>query len=364
MDFNAFLKLVSPAAISANWTEAQTAADPYLGEALFPRKQKAGLELSWIKGNKGLPISLMPSAFDVQATYRDRIGVSRVETEMPFFREGFKIKEKDRQNILRASDTKDPYVREIIATIFDDAAQLIEGARVVAERQRMQLLFAENGNVGISIQANGVDYTYDYDPEVGGVRKWKSTNYFEIGAANSQLKWDDPDHSDPLSDIQTGKDAVADKGGITRMIAMNNVTFRKLRNNKKILNKFMTNIGVSVAVAGDGDIIKVLKDSLELDGIVIYNKKYQDESKNTHKFCPDGYVALLPDGAIGDTYLGTTPEEADLQGKSIADVSIVDTGVAVTQVLNAHPVNVNTYVSEIVLPSYERMDQVAPLKVF
>ena len=87
MDFNAFLKLVSPAAISANWTEAQTAADPYLGEALFPRKQKAGLELSWIKGNKGLPISLMPSAFDVQATYRDRIGVSRVETEMPFFRE-------------------------------------------------------------------------------------------------------------------------------------------------------------------------------------------------------------------------------------------------------------------------------------
>jgi len=360
MDFNAFLKLVSPAAISMNWTEAQTAADPYLGEALFPRKQKAGLDLSWIKGNKGLPISLMPSAFDAQATYRDRIGVSKVETEMPFFREGFKIKEKDRQNILRAIDTNDPYVREIIATVFDDASQLIEGARVVAERERMQLLFAENGNVGITIKANGVDYTYNYDAN----GTWKSTNYFEIGENNSQLKWTDPDHSDPLADIQTGKDAVADKGGITRMIAMNNVTFRTLRNNKKILNKFITNIGVAVGVAGDGDIVNVLKDSLELDGIVIYNKKYQDESKQTHKFCPDGYVALLPDGAIGDTYLGTTPEEADLQGKSIAEVSIVDSGVAVAQVLNAHPVNVNTYVSEIVLPSYERMDQVALLKVF
>lgn len=360
MDFNAFLKLVSPAAISANWTEAQTAADPYLGEALFPRKQKAGLDLSWIKGNKGLPISLMPSAFDAQATYRDRIGVSRVETEMPFFREGFKIKEKDRQNILRAIDTNDPYVREIIAAIFDDANQLIEGARVVAERERMQLLFAEDGNVGITIKANGVDYTYNYDPNSA----WKSTNYFEIGSANPQLKWTDPDHSDPLGDIQTGKDAVADKGGITKMIAMNNTTFRTLRGNKKILNKFITNIGVAVGVAADGDIVNVLKDSLELDGIVIYNKKYQDESKQTHKFVPDGYVALLPDGAIGDTYLGTTPEEADLQGKSIADVSIVDTGVAVAQVLNPHPVNVNTYVSEIVLPSYERMDQVALLKVY
>lgn len=358
MDFNAFLKLVSPAAISMNWTEAQTAADPYLGEALFPRKQKAGLDLKWIKGNKGLPISLMPSAFDAQATYRDRIGVKSIETEMPFFREGFKIKEQDRQNVLRAIDTNDPYIREIIATIFDDANQLIEGARVVAERERMQLLFAENGNVGIKIVANGVTYEYNYDPN----GSWKASNYFAI--TDPQKKWDDPDHSDPMADIQEAKDAISDKGGLSKMIAMNNVTFRALRQNKKILNKFITSTGIAVGVAGDGDIIKVLKDSLELDGIVIYNKKYQDESKATHKFVPDGYVAVLPDGALGDTYLGTTPEEADLQGKSIADVAIVDTGVAVTQVLNPHPVNVNTYVSEIVLPSYERMDHVALLKVF
>ena len=135
MDFTNFLKLVKPAAIAANWTEAQTNADPYLGEALFPRKQKAGLDLSWIKGSKGLPISLMPSVFDAKATFRDRIGVTRTETEMPFFREGFKIKEKDRQNILRAMDTNDPYVREILARVFDDANELIEGARVVAEME-------------------------------------------------------------------------------------------------------------------------------------------------------------------------------------------------------------------------------------
>lgn len=357
MDFNSFLKLVSPKAISANWTEAQTAADPYMGEALFPRKQKAGLDLRWIKGSKGLPISLMPSAFDAQATYRDRIGVKSFETEMPFFREGMKIKEKDRQNILRAIDTNDPYIREIISTIFDDAGQLLEGARVVAERERMQLLFAENGNVGITIKANGVDYTYNYDPD----GTWKSTNYIAL-IGNKQ--WSDAEHSDPFADIQNGKDRVADKGGKTTMLAMNSTTFRSLRGNAKILNKFITRTGVAVATAGDGDIANVLKESLDLEGIVIYDKKYQDEDKQTHKFCPDGYVALLPGGALGDTYLGTTPEEADLQGKSIADVAIVDTGVAVTQVINPHPVNVNTYVSEIVLPSYEQMDKVALLKVF
>jgi len=357
MDFNAFLKLVSPAAIAMNWNTAATAMDPYAGEVLFPRKQKAGLDLKWIKGNKGLPVSLMPSAFDAQATYRDRIGVKSIETEMPFFREGFKIKEKDRQNMLRAMDTNDPYIREIIATVFDDAAILLEGARVVAERERMQLLFAKDGNVGISIQANGVDYTYNYDPNGA----WKATNYFDL-TGNKQ--WTDADNSDPFEDIRVAKDAIADKGGVAKMIAMNNATFAQLRKNKKILNKFITSTGIAVAVADDGDIIKVLKDGMELDGILIYNKKYQDESGNTFKFVPDGYVAVLPDGALGNTYLGTTPEEADLQGKSIAQVQIVDTGVAISQVLNPHPVNVNTYVSEIVLPSYERMDEVALLKVY
>ena len=356
MDFINFLKLVKPAAIAANWTVAQTNADPYLGEALFPRKQKAGLDLSWIKGNKGLPISLMPSAFDAKATFRDRIGVSKLETEMPFFREGFKIKEKDRQNILRAIDSNDPYVREILARVFDDAAELLEGARVVAERERMQLLFAVNGDVGISIKANGVDYTYNYDPDGA----WKSTNYFEL----SNNKWTDKTNSDPLADIQTGKDAVADKGGMTRMIAMNSNTFRTLRGNAKIMNKFITTTGVAVASASDGDIAQVLKDNLELDGIVIYNKKYRDENKATQQFVPDGYVALLPDGGLGNTYLGTTPEEADLRSAGIADVQIVDTGVALTQIVDAHPVNVNTFASEIVLPSYERMDEVALLKVF
>lgn len=357
MDFINFLKLVKPAAIAANWTEAQTNADPYLGESLFPRRQKAGLDLSWVKGHKGLPVTLMPSAFDAKATFRDRVGVAKLETEMPFFREGFKIKEKDRQNILRAIDTNDPYIREILARVFDDAADLLEGARVVAERERMQLLFAVNGDVGISIKANGVDYTYNYDPN----GDWKKTNYF---ALTGQDAWTDKDHSDPLGDIQTGKDAVQDKGGMTRMIAMNSNTFRTLRGNASIMNKFITTSGVKVASVSDGDIAQVLKDSLELDGIVIYNKKFRDENKATQQFVPDGYVALLPDGALGNTYLGTTPEEADLRSAGIADVQIVDTGVALTQIVDAHPVNVNTFASEIVLPSYERMDEVALLKVY
>ena len=107
-----------------------------------------------------------------------------------------------------------------------------------------------------------------------------------------------------------------------------------------------------------------MKDTNDLDGIVLYDKQFRNESKVAAKFVPDGYVALVPSGALGETCYGTTPEEADLMGSNAAAVQLVEGGIAITQVVDPHPVNLNTFASEIVLPSYERMDEVALLKVF
>lgn len=41
----------------------------------------------------------------------------------------------------------------------------------------------------------------------------------------------------------------------------------------------------------------------------------------------------------------------------------MNTGIAITRILQEHPVNINTFASEIVLPSFERMDEVAVLNV-
>lgn len=354
-----FEGLFSPQAIGANWTEAASNRIPYMGEGLFPARKRAGLDLKWIKGNKGVPISLMPSAFDAKATFRDRIGVEKIETEMPFFREGFKVKERDRQDILRALDSNDPYAQAAIARVFDDANNLIEGALVVSERERMQLLFPLNGNVGITIQANGVDYTYNYDP----LGEWKASNYFEL--TEQTQKWTDHTHSDPFGDIQEAKDAISAKTGSDLRIAiMNKATFKELRQNTNIQARFITRSGAALGYLTDPEIIALLKDTNDLDGVVLYDKQFRNESKVASKFVPDGYVALVPAGTLGETWYGTTPEEADLMGKGVANVQLVQTGIAVTQEVTVNPVNVNTYASEIVLPSYERMDEVAVIKVF
>lgn len=348
-------ELFTPAEIAANWTEVYSNQIPYLGTGLFPSRKKAGLDLAWFKGSKGLPVSLMPSAFDAQATFRDRIGLEKLETEMPFFREGFKIKEKDRQELMRIAESNDPYAEAIIARIYDDANELIAGADVVAERMRMQLLFPTGGDLGIAIKANGVDYTYNYDPD----GSWKTNNYT---ALSGTALWSAASTADPFNDIETVQNAIrANTGAELTTLVMNSTTFNYLPKMDAIKNRFLSTAGITTGYITKNDVRSVVRDTLGVE-IAVYDKMYRDESKTAHKFVPDGYVALIPAGSIGQTWYGTTPEEADGAGAPM-DVSIVNTGVAISRIVEPHPVNINTIASEIVLPSYERADEVALLKV-
>lgn len=350
---NSIMDLVSAKALTTYWQETVSNRIPYLGEGLFPAKKKRGLDLAWIKGYKGLPIALKPSHFDTKATVRDRIGVKKIETEMPFFREAMTIKERDRQELLRfrENDSQNLY-SSIINDIFDDRAQLIEGALIQSERMRMQLLVTG----GISIVANNVDYTYNYD--VDG--DWQTNNYEELSGTSL---WTDTTNSTPLEDIREMQQKIVDLTGVkpTRAI-MTQKTFNYLLQNKSI--KIAINpLANGANLVREAELKSLLLSELGLN-VAIYDKKFKDETGATKNFYPDGYVTLLPASTLGNTYYGTTPEEADLQSANFnGDVSIVETGVAVTTINIPHPVNKETIVSEIVLPSFERMNEVATIKV-
>lgn len=350
---NSIMDLVSAKALTTYWQETVSNRIPYLGEGLFPAKKKMGLDLAWIKGYKGLPVALKPSHFDTKATVRDRIGVKKIETEMPFFREAMTIKERDRQELLRfrENDPQNLY-STIISDIFDDRAQLIEGALIQGERMRMQLLTTG----GISIVANNVDYTYNYD--VDG--EWKRNNYMEM-SGNSL--WSDTTNSTPLEDIRAMQQKIVDLTGVkpTRAI-MTQKTWNYLLQNKSI-RIALNPLAQGLNLVRDADLKSLLLSEVGLS-VAIYDKKFKAEDGSTHNFYPDGYVTLLPNAPVGNTYFGTTPEEADLQSMNFnGDVSIVETGVAVTTINIPHPVNKETIVSEIVLPSFERMNEVATMKV-
>lgn len=346
----------TPRSIAAYWEDVAPTYTGFMGSVLFPAQKKAGLDLSWLKGSKGAPVSLMPTSFDAKSTFRDRIGFEKLETEMPFFREGFRIKEKDRQELLRVQDSDDPYAAAIIARVFDDAAELLAGAEVVPERMIFQLLFPENGNVGISIKANGVDYTYNYDTDGA----WKTANYTALTGGDL---WTAAATADPFKAFQAVKDRVSDRTGTPLTTAiMNTKTFNLMGGTEAVKNRWLTTTGRSMGYLTNAEISETFRGTSDLN-IAVYDKSYKDESKITHKFVPDGYVCLIPDGALGATWRGTTPEEADLVSGANVDVTVLDNGVAIKRIVDTDPVNVNTIASEIVLPSYERMDEVAVLKV-
>ena len=51
-------------------------------------------------------------------------------------------------------------------------------------------------------------------------------------------------------------------------------------------------------------------------------------------------------------------------GNAQADVSVTSDGVAIAVTVTSDPVNTKTTVSEILLPSYERMDETYVIKAY
>lgn len=345
-------------AIALVQTEVASNRIPYLGEGLFPAKKKMGLDLKWIKTSKGLPVSLKPSNFDAVSTLRSREGFKMTETEMAFFRESMLVKEIDEQEIMRVQDATDPYAQDVLSRIFDDANTLIEGAMVVPERMIMQLLAPSDGSPKISIQADGVTYAYNYDPN----NDYKTNNFAELSGETD--KWSDIENSDPLEDVSNGLNSVEAKTGERPSIMIvSRKTMDYLKQNKKIKSAILAQNVTANIFMNDNRVKELFSSELGVN-IIVYSKQYKNEENVVAKFYPDGFATLIPNGPLGNTWRGTTPEERTLMGSKEADVSIINTGIAVAVTVSNDPVQTKTTVSEIVLPSYERMDSTYVIKCY
>ena len=133
-------------------------------------------------------------------------------------------------------------------------------------------------------------------------------------------------------------------------------TFNYLVKNEGIIAAIKgVNSGVAITKA---KVKKFVEEELNLV-IEIYSKKFKSEAGVTTNYFKDNVFTLLPDGDLGNTWLGTTPEESDLMsGATDAEVMLVKQGIAITTTKKTDPVNVNTKVSMIGLPSFERADEI------
>lgn len=333
--------LMQSTELVAYWEELSQDEAPFMGEELFPNNKKRGLSLKWIKGSKGLPVVLKTSAFDVFAIPRARIGFEKLSAEMPYFKESTYIDEELRQELNMVLETgNQAYIDSVMNRIFDDETQLLRGAR--ARREMMRMMALTTGIV--SMTSNGQAFSYDYGIPAG-----------HKGVA--AVSWSDHTNSDPMEDIRVAKEKILDDTGavITRAVC-DGATWRHLRNNVNI-QKAIFVLSNGVGSISDQRLRQYIMDELEIE-VVVNDKRYVDDSGNTVKYIPTETFVMFPDGDLGNTWFGTTPAESDLMAGSAANVSITDTGVAVTTVQKVDPVQVETIVSMICLPSFEMADQV------
>lgn len=337
------------AAVGVYVTNDKSNAIAPLGQAFFPNERKASIDLKFIKAANGVPVSLAPSNFDAKATIRARKGFGINKEEMAFFRESMIVSERDRIELTKLSDTNSPYVKDVVQNIFNDVKTLTDGADVVPERMRMQLLFPETGGPAIYIANDGVTYSYNYDQSGA----WASSNRTDLTGV---AQWGNPTTAKPLDDIQKIIDDAVEP--IAYMI-MSQATMNLLKACDQIKSAVLAqnltaNIFMTDAVVKN--FISQLYAGVE---ILVYKKKYADESNSTHAFVPDGFVAFLPEGKLGKTWFGMTPEElAQMEAKNV-DITILDSGVAVAVITTYDStMQTMTVVSETLLPSYERMNSV------
>lgn len=327
--------------LAAYWNELTQDEAPYPCEELFPDDKKLGLDLNWLKGAKGLPVVLKVSAFDVHAIPRARIGFEKLQAQMPFFKESLYIDEELRQDLNRVIETgRQSYIDSVMQKIFDDEVNLLRGAR--ARREQMRMMALTTGV--ILMTSNGQSLTFDY-----GI-----TNAQKGSAVAS---WSDPT-CDPIEDIRLAQEAIYNATGVKPTRGMiDQASWRNLKKNETIKKQIyvMTN---GVGNLNDRRLADFLAD--ELDGLVLMvnTKRFIDDSGNETAFMPANTLVLFPNENLGKTWFGTTPEESDLMASGVANVSIVDTGVAITAIKHADPVNVETKVTMICLPSFERADHI------
>lgn len=314
-----------------------------IDEALFPKTKQLSPEIELAKGAKQKPVALRLSTFDTAVKVRAlKADVSLEKKEMPFFKEAIGIKEKDRRDLIIAKSSNNQNLIEfLVKTVFENYASLVAGADVQATRMRAELM--QKGEINISTKDG--DIVVDYKIP---------SNHKEVLAGSA--KWSDP-NADIVGDIKRWQKVFVNEGKEkpSRML-LTEKTFGYITQNIAITKDLKSRV-LGEVILTDEDYIAFLKKKLGLE-IAFLSGVYVDEQEQTQNYYEDDLVSLIPKGTLGQTIYAVTPEEFDSKyGSGKLDTEVIKTGIAITTMVKEDPVAVDTKVSQIVIPSFERADE-------
>lgn len=235
-----------------------------------------------------------PFNAETDQDWRDGVKVSKAEL-------GYLKRERtldEEALLLLAYPGNDAAVRQAIETAYRDGDAMIRSIESRVEQLRAQV--ATTGK--IQINENG--YTASYDFHIPAKQRY-------------DLKWNDPS-AKILDDIMNICDEIENNGQDTRpaYMVVSSKTINLLLNNERIREAMF---GVNSAIRPNAATLNSQFASWGLPQLVKYNahgrfpnsENSRNGSVNRKRLMDENKVIFIPDGPLGNTVWGTTPEEAN-----------------------------------------------------
>lgn len=309
-----------------------------LGEELFPEMKSMFLEFDVLREGSRTPVAAMVHSFDTEAEIGSR-EAEKMAVELAYFKRKMQLTEKEivaLQFPRNAAEKK--YLTERVYKDFDF---LNQGIRARIEAMRMELLTEGK----ITFAENGVNATIDY-----GVPD-------EHKAAN--VDWDKAD-SDPLEDMLVWYNKMETK---PKRVLTSNTILMKLLKHPKIMARLFGNNTTRIATIGE---LNTYLASLGLPQIYTYDEVYKVQKGRTfesRRYFAENSFVMFPNGSLGQTVYGPTPEEIALTRKSDVTAEQVGKIIDVLYEEGNDPVGIWKKAAATALPTCPYADELFQAKI-
>ena len=313
-----------------------------LVEAMFPAIFSNTFDINTFGSLDGGAVEVLQSSqLDADVMFRDWDLKTTTKGDKQFFREGMKLDEKRRKELLEILNTNnqsiiDNYSMQIFEK-FAGAKGFLGSARAIAAYTVSQFLSTAKVTF---VDENGGGQTINYRLADKYKETLAGTNIWSAATAK------------PLEDLERWKETVEEGGGNVEIALMSKATYNALKKHDTVKALFK-NIIVTVTPA----LIKSTIEDVIGMTILIWDEKIK-VGKTTKNVFPDNIVTLIPNGQLGVMEYGPTPTKTDELLGILGDREVVDiagtfaTVEVVPESKSAGVVNnVNVVIEDLVAPN-------------
>ena len=313
-----------------------------LVEAMFPAVFSNTFDINTFGSLDGGAVEILQSSqLDADVMFRDWDLKTTTKGDKQFFREGMKLDEKRRKELLEILNTNNQSIiasySENIFNKFAGKNGFLGSARAIAAYTASQFLSTAKVTF---VDENGGGQTINYRLADKYKETLAGTNIWSAATAK------------PLEDLERWKETVEEGGGNVEIALMSKATYNALKKHDTVKALFKNTI-VTVTPA----LIKSTIEDVIGMTILIWDEKIK-VGKTTKNVFPDNIVTLIPNGQLGVMEYGPTPTKTDELLGLLGDREVVDiagtfaTVEVVPESKSAGVVNnVNVVIEDLVAPN-------------